>query len=403
MRLAKIIAVAFLVPALVFGQVAGAAEQLKPVKVVLLYNGTGAMASIDEPSYKGSMLAAKLINSKGSIIDGRKLELIPIDTYSDMGKVISAASKEENKTDVAAAIGYGDSSFVISAASSFVHDGIPFITPGATLPTLFQMVGDRLFMVAYGDDAQAQAMADYTYNTLKIKKLAVWTDTSMAFTLALSDSFKKRYTESGGTIIYEDMFISGMPTPPDFSHMAGKLTANEPKPDAVFISAVPEEAALAVKKLRNSGINIPILSGDGFDSQLVIKAATAKPITDVYFTTHSYRGDNRPEVASFINAYKKEYGIVPEDAFAALGYDAVNVLADAIKRAGSADKAAIAKALSQTKDFKAVTGTITMRQNMPPLKSIAIIEIKDGTYVVKDTWDPIKAIRSQQKAVPFDY
>jgi branched-chain amino acid transport system substrate-binding protein len=393
LRLAIVVVLVVLMSASVIGQAAWAADEPaekninEPIKIALLYNGTGPMAPIDEPSYKGALLAAKIINAKGGIANAGKLELIPLDTKSDATRAMSAYSDERHK-DVVAAIGYGDSTFVIAAAPSFLDKGIPFITPGATLPKLIPMLGDRLFMVAYGDNAQSKAIADYTYKELNIKKIAVWTDTSMEFTLALSDTFKYFFTESGGTVLYEDKFKSGGPTPPDLSEMVEKLRTSEPKPEAVFVSAVPEEAALSVKLLRNGGIGIPIVSGDGFDSQLVLKAETAKPVTSVYFSTHSYRGEKRPEVTGFLEAYKKEYGVEPEDAFAALGFDALNILADAIRRAGSADKDAIAKALSETKDFKAVTGTMTMRPYMPPAKPVAIVEIKDGKYTLVHTWNP---------------
>ncbi|MBF0556797.1 MAG: amino acid ABC transporter substrate-binding protein, partial [Nitrospirae bacterium] len=81
----------------------------------------------------------------------------------------------------------------------------------------------------------------------------------------------------------------------------------------------------------------------------------------------------------------------PDNAYAALGYDAVNILAGAIRRAGISgppDKDTISKALSETKDFKVVTGVITMRPKTPPAKSIAIVEIKDGKYTVVHTWRP---------------
>ncbi|WP_420263639.1 ABC transporter substrate-binding protein [Candidatus Magnetominusculus dajiuhuensis] len=399
MRLAKMAVKAAiwlaLVSALALGNAAGAAptkieQEGQPIKAALLYNSSGPMASIDEPAYKGAMLAAKLINAAGGITVGQKLELIPTETGSNIAKAGSAGMDEKNK-DVVAAIGYGDSAFVISAASPFVNKGIPYITPGATLPTLPGMLGERFFMTAYGDDDQGRAIADYAYNNLNVKRIVVWTDTSMAFTLAVSDSFKRRFAELGGTVLYEDLFKSGMPVPPDLSKMVERLSTNEPKPEAVFVAAIEEEAALSVKLLRNGGIDIPVVSADGFDSPLVEKAEMAKPITNVYFSTHAYRGETRKEVTDFIKAYKKEYGKEPDNAYAALGYDAVNILADAIRRIGSSgvpDKDTISKALSETKDFKAVTGVITMRPKSPPAKSIAIAEIKDGKYTVVHTWRP---------------
>jgi branched-chain amino acid transport system substrate-binding protein len=86
-------------------------------------------------------------------------------------------------------------------------------------------------------------------------------------------------------------------------------------------------------------------------------------------------------VANFVKAYTAAIGRGPENAFAALGYDMMNVIADAIKRAGSADPKAIRDALAQTKDFPAVTGTITYPEGQrKPSKAVTIIQVQKGKY-----------------------
>src|SRR5690606_17971088 len=110
---------------------------------------------------------------------------------------------------------------------------------------------------------------------------------------------------------------------------------------------------------------------------------------DVYFSTHTYLGDDRPEVKKFIEDYKAEYGIEPENSFAPLGYDAVNLLADAIKRADSAEPAKIREALAATRGFKAVTGEISYtRESMVPPKPISIISVHGGEFKVEEIWTP---------------
>jgi branched-chain amino acid transport system substrate-binding protein len=98
-----------------------------------------------------------------------------------------------------------------------------------------------------------------------------------------------------------------------------------------------------------------------------------------YFSTH-YSPDNpSAEVQNFNRRYSARWGAVP-DAWAALGYDSAMVLADAIRRAGSAEPAKIRDALAATKDFPAVTGRITMDAHRNPSKSAVILTIKDGKY-----------------------
>ena len=94
-------------------------------------------------------------------------------------------------------------------------------------------------------------------------------------------------------------------------------------------------------------------------------------------------------IYNFINAYKKEYGVLPENAFAPLGYDAVALIADAITRAGSAEPKALKDALAKTMGFKAVTGEISYtRPSGVPVKGVSIISVKKGKYNVEEIWYP---------------
>lgn len=175
----------------------------------------------------------------------------------------------------------------------------------------------------------------------------------------------------------------------NFSAQIARLAALDPKPDAVFISAIPSEAGLSVKQIREQGIKMPIVSGDGFDTELVASVPGPELANDVYFSTHTYRGDDRPEVTKFIADYKAEYGIDPENAFAPLGYDAMMLVADAVKRANSAEPAKIRDALTETRGFKAVTGEISYtRPSMVPPKPVAIVSVKGGKYAVEEIWKP---------------
>ncbi|MCL6522858.1 MAG: ABC transporter substrate-binding protein, partial [Firmicutes bacterium] len=101
-----------------------------------------------------------------------------------------------------------------------------------------------------------------------------------------------------------------------------------------------------------------------------------------YFTNHYSSQDPDPKVQAFVQAYKAKYNDSP-DGFAALGYDAVYLLADAIQRAGSADPAKIRQALADTKGFQGVTGTISMDANHNPVKPVIILEMKDGQQTFK--------------------
>ncbi len=367
-----------------FAALAVPAAAEEPIKLGALYNLTGGMSSIDAPALNGAKLKAKLINEAGGVL-GRPIEIVAIDTKTDQ-KAAATGAKKALSEDVVAGLGYGDTTFVMAAAPLFQSKGVPFVTSGATHPMLPQWVGDHMFMVPFGDDDQSFAIADYSFNKLGAKQVVVWTDNSMDFTKALSKFYKQRIEELGGTVVLEDFFMMG---DKDFSAQIARLKNADPKPDAVFISAIPNEAGLTVKQIREAGLTLPIVSGDGFDTELVTTVPGPQLANDVYFSTHTYREDTRPEVLDFVAAYEKEYGRPPENAFAALGFDAVGLIADAIARAGSTDGPALRDALAATRGFKAVTGEITYsRPSGVPMKGVSIISVHDGAYKVEEVWMP---------------
>ncbi|HMM39156.1 MAG TPA: ABC transporter substrate-binding protein [Desulfovibrio sp.] len=368
--------------AMVLG-VSAAASAAEPIKIGALYGLTGGMSSIDTPSLNGAKLKAKLINKSGGLLGGRQVEILGVDTKTDQ-KASAMGAKKVLSEGIVAGIGYSDPAFVLPAAPLFQKQGIPFVTSGATLPTLPKMIGDCMFMTPFGDDDQSYAIADYTVKKLGAKKVAVWTDNSMDFTKTLSRFYKERIKKLGGTIVLEDFFMMG---DKDFSAQIARLKSSGA--EAVFVSSIPNEAGLTVKQIREAGLKLPIVSGDGFDTELITTVPGPALANDVFFATHTYREDTRPEVLDFIKEYKAEYGHDPENAFAALGFDAVGLIADAITRAGSAEPAAIKKALRTTKDFKAVTGTITYsRASGVPVKGVSVISVKGGKYKVEEVWYP---------------
>lgn len=374
----------FLAAALAVAAMTGAAMAQDPIRIGALYNLTGGMSSLDGPSLKGAQLAVKQINAAGGLL-GRPVELIAPDGRTDQQETAKNAQRVLSE-GIVAGIGQSDTTFVMAGAPLFQEAGIPFVTSGATHPELPAWVGDNMFMTPFGDDDQSYAIADYAYDRLGARRVVVWTDQSMDFTKALSKFFIERFTARGGEIVAEDSFMMG---DTDFSAQIARLAAVDPAPDAVFVSAIPQEAGLSVKQIREAGLTLPIVSGDGFDTELVTTVPGPELANDVYFSTHTYRADDRPEVLKFIEDYKAEYGIEPENAFAPLGYDAMMLVADAITRAGSAEPAAIRAALAETRGFKGVTGEISYtRESMVPPKPVSIISVKNGVYKVEEIWRP---------------
>lgn len=356
----------------------------EPIKIGGIYSSTGAMSSIDAPGLNGMQLAAKQINAAGGVI-GRPIEIVAIDGKTDQATVTNAVSEMINVHNVVAIGGLNDSTFALAAGPIVQQASIPFVTAGATLPTLPEQIGDYFFMTPFGDDAQAFAIADFAIDDLQAQTAYMLVDQAYDFTTALATFFEQRFTERGGVIVLEDIYQSG---DTDFSAQIARLQALSSQPDVLFVSAIPNEAGITTRQLREAGLTQAILSGDGFDTPLIGEVA-GELADDVYYSTHASLDNADPKVQNFVDAYTAEYGRAPENAFAALGYDMMSLIADAIARAGSAEPGAIRDALAATQDFAAVTGVITYPEGQrKPTKSVTIIQVQDGAYSFVREWTP---------------
>ncbi|HXV97565.1 MAG TPA: ABC transporter substrate-binding protein, partial [Anaerolineae bacterium] len=181
-----------------------AAASGESIKIGAMYNVTGGMSSIDAPGLNGMKLAAEEINAAGGVL-GQPIELIAIDGKTDQTAVTNAVAEMIEVNQVVAIGGLNDSTFALAAGPIAQTAGIPFVTAGATLPTLPEQIGDYFFMVPFGDDTQAYAVADYAMDELGAKTAYMLVDQAYDFTTALASFFKERWEERGGEIVLEDI------------------------------------------------------------------------------------------------------------------------------------------------------------------------------------------------------
>lgn len=380
MKRSSLLALLIVVVLLVSACTAPSAKPTGPIKIGAIYNLTGGMASLDVPSANGAKLAAKEINAAGGVL-GRQIDLVLYDGKTDAATIGNAATQLVESDKVVAMLGFSDTDMALAAAPIAAKAGIVFVTSGATSPKLPEHVPDYLYMACFGDNVQAAAAAEYAFNTLKVKTIYLLIDKGMEYTLLLGKYFKERFTELGGQIVLEDTYQTG---DKDFSAQITKLKGLGTQPDALFISSGPDDVGTIVKQFRDAGVDKPIVGGDGYDTPLLVEIA-GKGAENTYFTTHSLMDAQlgTDAVKKFIAAYQAEFKTPPENAFAGLGYDTVKLLADAIKRAGSADPKAIREALAKTKDLPGVTGSITFQPGSRiPQKGVTVILVKDGKFTL---------------------
>ena len=358
----------------------------KTIKLGLVYELTGGTATFGTSALNGSKLAMKEINAKGGVL-GKQLEGVVADNKSEPSESANAMTKVVTQDKVATVIGFTTSSNALAATGIAQSNKVPLVSAAATNPkvTLDEKTGkvkDFVFRVCFIDPFQGTVGANFALNTLKSKNAAIMIDNSSDYSKGLAQFFKESYTKNGGTLVSEEAYLQ---KDQDFKTILTKIKATNP--DLIYVPGYYEEVGKIIRQAREMGITAPFLGGDGWDSPKLVEIGTGAALNNCFFTNHYSPDDTSAESKAFVEAYKKEYNQAP-DAMAVLGYDAVYAVADAIKRAGEVDPAKIQQALAATKDFKAVTGMLTMNGTHDAVKSAVIIEMKDGKQAYKATVKP---------------
>lgn len=336
---------------------------------------TGAIATIGTSGKEGIQLAVEEQNRKGGVL-GQPIELVILDNKSDSTEAANQATKLILQKRVAAILGPMTSSNCKAAGPIAQSKGVVLFSPSATNPAVTQ-IGTNIFRACFLDSYQGTTIAKFAAGTLKAKRMAILVENGNDYAKGLADFTKTAFIAAKGTVVAHEFYAKGEK---DFSSVLTKIKAQ--KPDVIVVPAYYDTVAQCVKQARAMGITVPMMGGDGWDSPKLAQIAGAKNLTNTYFTNHYTSLDPAPAVQAFVKAYQAKFGHTP-DTLAALGYDAAYALFDAVKRANSVEPMKIRAALAATKNFKGITGTITMGKDRNPIKSIMIIEMKNGKQALK--------------------
>ncbi len=346
-----------------------ASGQAEPIKIGLFGSETGGTATFGVSTKEGVMLALDQINGKGGVL-GRQIQIISEDDQSKPEEAKTAAEKLINRDKVVALIGEVASSRSLAAAPVAQAAGIPMLSPSSTNPKVTQ-VGDCIFRACFIDPFQGSAMAKYAMNDLKLKKFAILYDVKNDYSVGLKQFFSEYVKANGGEIVTELGYSEG-----DNDFKAQLTRIRRANPEAIYAPGYYTEVGSICKQARQLGIAVPLMGGDGWDSEKTAEMG-GDAINGCYFTNHYSPEDKAPAVQEFVSAYKAKYGGKTPDAMAILGYDAMRIMADAITRAGSADPKAIRNALATTKDFRAASAVITIDENRNAKKAIVVLKIEN--------------------------
>ncbi|MEI8135251.1 MAG: ABC transporter substrate-binding protein [bacterium] len=332
---------------------------------------TGQTATFGQSSHNGTVLAVDDINAAGGI-NGKQIKLISEDDQSKAEDAVSAVQKLLNRDRVSAILGEVASSRSKAGGPIAQKAKIPMISPASTNEDVTK-IGDYVFRICFIDPFQGEAIANFGMKTLHAKRAAILLDTKQDYSIGLANSFRETVRKNGGEIVGEQAYSSG-----DKDFRAALTSIRAANPEMIFIPGYYGEVSLIVRQARELGITVPLLGGDGWDSPELTKGAE-KDFNGTYFSNHFSTEDPDPAVQGFMKKYTAKYHSDP-DAMAALGYDAANILADAIKRAGGTDGAKLRDAIAATKNYAGVTGSITIDANRNASKPLTILQIVEGKY-----------------------
>lgn len=346
------------------------------VRIGVFMSTTGTTANFGISSVNGIKMAADEINAAGGI-NGKKVELLIQDDRSDASEAATIVTKFVTQDQVHAVIGEVASSRSIAAAPIAQNAKIPMLTPSSTNPEVTKK-GDFIFRSCFIDPYQGAAIAQFAAKTLGAKTAAIMVDRKNDYSTGLEKVINETFTKFGGKIVATQSYQEG---DQDFNAQLTSLKGSNP--EVIFVPGYYNDVGLIAKQARDKGITVPLIGGDGWDSEQLYKIG-GTALNGSYFTNHYSPFDTEPRVVKFVNDYKSRYNSTP-DALAATAYDAANIMFDAIKRSKSLSGQDIRDALAATNAFPGVTGTVTFNQQRDAVKPIVMIEIKDGgTYAVRE-------------------
>jgi branched-chain amino acid transport system substrate-binding protein len=332
---------------------------------------TGPMRNLGVSTLEGANLAVQERNGGGGLnVQGREYKVVLVTKDSEYSPELAVKCAKEliNKENIAAIIGPPMSGLAIPVAQIASEALVPMITPVATHPDVTKNTR-CVYRVCFTDEFQGQAMAEFTRGELGVRRAAVLYDIANDYNRNLAEIFRKKFTELGGVVVSFESYTTGET---DFAPQVLRIKSKNPQ--VLFLPNYVNELHLQVEQIRASGIDAQIV---GCDSMSFSDPEDTKKIEGAYFITHFLSETPSDGVRTFIEAYLRVFGRKPS-ASAALTYDALGLLFEAVKRAGSVEPAAVSEALAGVRSYAGVTGTMNFNGSADPVKTALIVRVVDG-------------------------
>ena len=340
------------------------------VKIGGIFPLSGQVAVYGVECKNGVDLAIEEINAAGGI-NGKPIVLVSEDDEGNPDKTVNAFKKLSTKDGVKIVIGSLTSGCTQAITTLSQASKVVQIAPAATAPAITD-AGDFIFRACFIDPFQGTVGGKFAAETLGKKRAAILYDIGNDYSVGLADNFKIAFTKAGGSIVSEESYATN---DKDFNAQLTKI--KNANPDVVYLPDYYGTVALIAKQLRAQGINVPMGGADGWDG---LTSNAGDEVLGGYYSNHYAVDSTEPAVKKFVESFRAKYNKDP-NSFAALGYDCVYLIRDAIVAAGAEDSIAVRDALVKTNgDY--VTGHLTFDEKHNPIKSAVMLELvkaDDGT------------------------
>jgi branched-chain amino acid transport system substrate-binding protein len=349
------------------------------VKVGVASPLTGPQAHIGNDIKNGVQLAVDDLNAQGVVIGGNKVEFVLVaeDDEANPTKATTVAQKLAD-AKVAGVVGHFNSGASIPASRIYSDAGIPQISPSSTNPKYTQQGFKTTFRVVAHDDQQGPTLARFAVDKLGAKNIAV-IDDSTAYGQGLADAFERTAKSMGASIAAREHTTD---KDTDFTAILTKIKGT--KPDLIMFGGIDPQAGPMAKQMASLGISAKLIGGDGIQTPNFVKLA-GDAAEGQMASMPGLPKEKMPGGQKFVDKYKAKFGKDVE-LFAPMGYDAVFVFVDSMKRAGSADPAKYLPEVGKTK-LEGVIGPIEFDDKG---------DLRNGpitVYVVKGgSWAPLETV-----------
>jgi branched-chain amino acid transport system substrate-binding protein len=328
---------------------------------------TGFAAADGASARHSAEIAVEELNAAGGV-KGRKVELVVYDDRHDSKEAVALANKLVEKDGVTGVVSGSYSMPSRVAAPIFAKAGLPMTVAYAVHPDVTK-AGPCIFRNGFLGQVEGWAGAESAVKVQKARRIAVLTIKN-DFGATTGAAFIERARKLGAEIVSEQIYPLGEK---EFSPYLTKI--KDQNVDLIFHTSYYNEGALISRKARELGITAKLEGTEGIDSPKFLELA-GPAAEGVTFTTNLNRDDARPEVQAFLRTYKVKTG-TEADMVGASAYDAVRILARGIEQ-GGADPRAICTALTDLRDYPAITGKISRFTKGEVTKPVQIQIVKDG-------------------------